>query len=271
VDDWLTTNQRLWDERVPLHVGSTFYDVEGFKSGRPTLLPHEVDELGPLDGLRLVHLQCHFGLDSLDIARLHPTVNVTGLDFSAPAINAAAKLAAELRMGDRARFVLGDVYRAPTVLGDQRFDVVYTGKGALLWLPDLDRWASVVRELLAPGGFLYLTEFHPVADVLDAEQPFPVRDYFATEPTIYDEPGSYVDTTAPTVHNVSYEWQHPISRLMTALIGAGLRLELFHEWDFTNDPRWKFLVKRPDGRGWRWPPGLGTLPLMYSLKAYRPA
>ncbi len=183
MDDWLTANRRLWDERVPLHLASEFYDVEGFKSGRTELLPFEVTELGSLDGLRLVHLQCHFGLDTLDIARMHPTVAVTGLDFSAPAIDAAARLASELRLADRARFVLSDVYRAAEVLGDRRFDVVYSGKGALVWLPDLQRWAEVVRDLLTPGGFLYLTEFHPVAMVLGRTTiPLPVHDYFATEP-----------------------------------------------------------------------------------------
>jgi SAM-dependent methyltransferase len=269
VDDWLTTNQRMWDERVPLHVGSSFYDVEGFKSGKPILLPFEVEELGPLDGLNMVHLQCHFGLETLDIARLHPTAKVTGDDFSVPAIEAAAQLAGEVRLATRARFVVADVYRAAEVLGHERFDVVYTGKGALLWLPDLDRWAEVVRDLLTPGGFLYLTEFHPVADVLADDEPVPERDYFATEPFVYDEPGSYVDPTAPTEHNVSYEWQHPLGRVITALLGAGFQLELFHEHDFTVDNRHKFLAKAPD-RGRRWPPGGGTLPLMYSLKAIRP-
>ncbi|MDQ1428399.1 MAG: hypothetical protein QOK39_1875 [Acidimicrobiaceae bacterium] len=269
MSDWLTTNRELWDERVPMHVSSEFYNVEGFKGGRPTLLVDEVDELGPLDGRRLVHLQCHFGLDSLDIARLHPTVTVTGLDFSAPAVAAATDLAAEIRLGDRARFVLGDVYHAPDVLGGEAFDVVYTGKGALLWLPDLGRWAEVVRDLLAPGGFLYLCEFHPIADVLGHDEPVPVRDYFSTEPLIYDEPGSYVDPTLATIHNVSYEWQHPISRVLTALIGAGLQIELFHEWDFTLNPGTRYLVERVGRRGRTWP-GPGSLPLMYSLKAMRP-
>lgn len=269
MSNWLTTNRAMWDERAPLHVTSDFYDVEGFKAGRGTLLPFEIDELGALGGLRLAHLQCHFGLDTLDLARLHPTVAATGLDFSAPAIDAATRLASELRLADRARFVLGDVYRAVEVLGGERFDVVYSGKGALLWLPDLDRWAEVVRNLLAPGGFLYLTEFHPVSDVLGTDEAVPVRDYFATEPTIYDEPGSYVDPSLPTVHNVSYEWLHPISRVITALLGAGLQIELFHEWDFTVDSQHTFLVQG-EARGRRWP-GPGTLPLMYSLKAVRPA
>ncbi len=266
----MTANQRLWDELVPLHVASTFYDVEGFKSGRPALLPQEVEELGPLDGLRVLHLMCHFGLDTLDLARLHPTVTVTGLDFSPPAIDAATRLAEEVRLADRARFVLGDVYHAAEVLTDERFDVVYTGKGALLWLPDLDHWAAVVKDLLEPGGFLYVDEFHPVAEVLGDEEPVPVRDYFATEPAMYDEPGSYVDPAAQTIHNVSYEWQHPISRVLTALLGVGLQLELFHEWDFTLGRVRPWLVDGP-GRLRQWRPGGGSLPLMYSLKALRPA
>jgi SAM-dependent methyltransferase len=269
VDDWLTTNRRMWDERVPLHAASDFYDVEGFKAGRPALLPHEIDELGPLDGMRLAHLQCHFGLDTLDIARLHQTVTVTGLDFSAPAVDAATRLAGQLRLADRSRFVLGDVYRAAEILGHERFDVVYTGKGALLWLPDLDRWAQVVFSLLEPGGFLYLNELHPVAEVLGAGEPLPVRDYFATEAEVCEDPGSYAVPGATTVHNNRYQWQHPLSRVLTALLGAGLRLELFHEWDFALDDLHRWLVRGPDGRR-RWPPGMGTLPLMYSLKAVRP-
>ncbi len=270
VDDWLTVNQQLWDERVALHVGSAFYDVEGFKAGRALLLPHEVEELGALDGRRLLHLQCHFGLETLDIARLHPTVTVTGLDFSAPAIEAATRLATEIRLADRARFVVADVYRAAEVLSDERFDVIYTGKGALLWLPDLDRWASVARELLVPGGFLYLTEFHPVASVLGDDEPVPVRDYFSTEPTIWDDPGSYVDPTAVSVHNMSYEWEHPLGQVVMALVGEGFRLELLREFDFTMWQQYPYLVRDPDKRRWRWPPGGGTLPLMYSLKAIRP-
>lgn len=267
--DWLGTNRRLWDERVPVHVASGFYDVEGFKSGRPQLQPFEVEELGPLDGLRLLHLQCHFGLDTLDIARLHPTVSVTGLDFSAPAIEAAGRLAREVCLADRARFVVADVYRAPDVLDDERFDVIYTGKGSLLWLPDLHRWASVVHDLLLPGGVLYLSEFHPVANVLDADEPVPIYDYFDTEPLMTGEPGTYVDARVSLANDTCYEWQHSLSRVITAVLGAGFQLQLFHEWNFTLYDELHYLVQGPDGRR-RWP-GSGTLPLMYSLKAIRHA
>jgi SAM-dependent methyltransferase len=270
VDDWLTTNRRMWDERVPLHADSAFYDMEAFKAGRPSLLPHEVEELGALDGCRVLHLQCHLGLDTLDLARLHPTVHVTGVDFSAAAVDAAATLARELRLAERSRFVVGDVYHAVDLLGAERFDVVYTGKGALLWLPDMDGWAAEVAGLLAPGGFLYLTELHPVADALGNDEPRPVRDYFATEPEIVEDPGSYAVPGAATEHNTRYEWLHPLSRVITALLGAGLQLELLHEWDFAMDGLHSWLVQGSDGR-YRWPPGSGTLPLMYSLKAVRPS
>jgi hypothetical protein len=217
-------------------------DVEAFRSGRPSLLPHEVEELGSLDGLRLVHLQCHLGLDSVDIARLHPTVTVTGLESSPAAVETATELAREMRLEDRVRFVVADVYRAADVLAGERFDVVYTGKGALRELPDLDRWASMARELIALDGFLYLNEFHPVAAVLGPTDPVPVLDYFASE-------------------TPDYQWQHPLSRVVTALLGEGFQLELFHEWDYTVDRSPAFLANG------RWPPGCGTLPLMYSLKA----
>lgn len=270
MDHQRATNRRLWDERVALHLESEFYDVEGFKAGRPALLPHEVDELGPLDGLSVLHLQCHFGLDTLDLARLHPTARVTGLDFSAPAVAAATDLARELRLEDRARFVLGDVYRAADLMGGERFDVVYTGKGALPWLPDLDRWAEMVAGLLTPGGYLYFTELHPVAEVLDEAHPVPVRDYFATEPQVTEVSGSYAVQEASTANNASYQWQHPIAQVLGALLGVGLHLELFHEWDFALDNLHRWLVAGQDRR-WRWPAGGGTLPLLYSIKALKTA
>jgi SAM-dependent methyltransferase len=269
VDERLATNRAWWDERVPIHVESDFYRVDAFRAGRPVIQPFEIDELGPLDGMRLLHLQCHFGLDTLDLARLHPTLLVTGLDFSAPAVEAARRLAGEIRLADRSEFVCADVYHAVDALEGRRFDVVYTGKGALNWLPDLDLWAAAVHQLLEPGGFLYLSEFHPVASALAEAEPVPAYDYFSTEPIyIEDEKGSYSDRDAVTVHNANYDWIHPISRVISALLNVGLGLRLFHEWDFTLFDQFPYLVRGDDGRR-RWP-GAGTLPLMYSLKAVRP-
>jgi SAM-dependent methyltransferase len=153
---WLANNRDSWNERVPIHVASAFYDVDGFKAGRAELYAYELRDVGSVRGKDLVHLQCHFGLDTLSWAKRG--ARVTGVDFSAPAIEAATRLAGE--MGVRAKFVVANVYDAPAVLR-RRFDVVYTGRGALSWLPDVRRWAAVVARLLRPGGLFYLTEFHP--------------------------------------------------------------------------------------------------------------
>jgi SAM-dependent methyltransferase len=254
-------NRQWWDERVPIHVASDFYDVEGFKAGRSALLPFVLDEVGEVAGSSLVHLQCHFGLDTLSWARRG--ADVTGLDFSAPAVDAARSLAMEA--GIDAAFVAASLYDAPDALGGRRFDVVYTGIGALNWLPDLPRWAEVVRDLLAPGGFLYLAEFHPIEWVFADDDLTVERDYFEDKPLVFDDPGTYADLRAETVNDRTEEWQHPLSEVVTAVIDSGLVLELLHEHDFTVTPRWPLLQER-DGV-LRMPDGGPRLPLMYSLRA----
>ncbi len=258
----------MWDERVPLHVVSDFYDVAGFKAGHPQIEPFEVDELGALGDLRLAHLQCHFGMDTLDLVRMHPTLEAVGLDFSAPAIEAAQVLAGEVGLATRARFVQAEVRAAAATLGASSFDVVYTGKGALCWLPDLRPWAEQCALLLRPGGWLYLCEFHPVGYCLDQATPTVTQDYFATDAIIDETAGTYADLEAPTVHNLSYEWLHPLSQVFEALLGVGFQLRFLHEWDYTIFQLNQWLVKGDDGR-YRWP-GSGRLPLMYSLKAQKP-
>jgi SAM-dependent methyltransferase len=250
-------NRAWWDERVPLHVASDFYDVEGFKAGGDTLLGFADDELGDVRGRSLVHLQCHFGLDTLSWARRGAAV--TGLDFSQPAIDAAAALAEEL--GLAAEFVCADVHDAPAALGGRRFEIVYTGLGALNWLPDIRRWATLVGELLKPGGALYLVEFHPFTWVFADDDLTVEYDYFQREPFVFDDPGTYADLKAVTSSNRTEEWQHPLGDVVTALIDAGLTLELLREHDFTAYQRWPFLV---DGR---MPKDRARLPLMYSLRA----
>ena len=256
-------NRAFWDERVPIHTASDFYDVEGFKAGANTLRPFELEEVGDVSGRSLVHLQCHFGLDTLSWARLG--ASVTGLDFSAPAVEAARAVAADT--GLDAQFVAASVYDAPQALGERRFDIVYTGLGALNWLPDIKAWAEVVARLVAPGGFLYLSEFHPIADVFGDDDLTIEHDYFQTEPLTFDDPGTYADLEARTEHNRTEEWVHPLGEVVSAVIDAGLAIELLHEHDHTLFPRWPFLEQHGDV--YRCPAGQPRVTLMYSLRARR--
>ncbi|MFJ6568888.1 class I SAM-dependent methyltransferase [Streptomyces sp. NPDC091292] len=269
-DDWRDANRRRWDERVPLHVASDYYDLDAFRAGQDSLRAFETAEVGDVTGRSLLHLQCHIGLDTLSWAR-HGAARVVGLDFSEPAVDAARELAAGLGIGqDRATFVAADVYDAADAVPDPSYDIVYTGVGALCWLPDIRRWAETAASLVAPGGFLYLAEFHPLCDVLDdSTGSRVVHDYFARDAWVDETPGSYTDFDAPTVHNRSVEWQHPIGEVVSALAAAGLRLDFLHEHDFTLFERFGALEPSGDGR-YAFPADRPRIPLMYSLKATRP-
>jgi SAM-dependent methyltransferase len=262
MEDWLQTNRALWDERVPIHVAGEFYNVDAFLAGGSTLRPFELAELGDVDGLTLVHPQCHFGLDTLSWARRG--ARVTGLDFSGPAVAAARELAT--RAGLEAEFVQANVYDAVQALGGRRFDVVYTGIGAIIWLPDIERWAKTMAELLVPGGRFYFAEFHPITEVFGEEELVVSKSYFDPGPKMYDEPGTYADLSAKTTNNRSVEWQHGIGEVVTALADAGLRIELLREHEFTLSPRWPFL-ERGDDRIYRMASDVPALPLMYSIRA----
>ena len=262
-EDWLETNRDLWDERVPIHVASSLYDVEAFVAGRSSLRAFELDELPDVRGRTLVHPQCHFGEDTLSWARLG--AHVTGADVSGPAIAAARELAARCELA--AEFVEANVYDAAEALGGRTFDIVYTGLGALNWLPDVERWAHVMASLAAPGGLLYLAEFHPFTHVFSDDDLTVQYAYFHDEPFDFESAGSYADPAAPTVHNRSYEWNHGIGAVVSAIVAAGFELEFLHEHDSTLFARWPFLVGE---RGsFRLPEGMPSLPLLYSLRAVR--
>ncbi len=260
-------NRLHWDERVPINNASAFYDLEGFRAGDEDLDQFQLDELGDVTDLDLAHLQCHIGLDTLAWARRG--ARVAGLDFSEPAIETAAGLATEIRLDHRSRFVAADVYDAVDALGAGAFDIVYTGNGALMWFSDIGRWAQTVAGLLRPGGRLYLAEFHPLTDVLDDDHGATVtRDYFAHGARTYDSPGSYADWEAETTHNTATEWHHTLGDVISAVAGAGLRVEFVHEHDTIPFQRYGALVA--DGSRFCYPDGAARLPLMYSLAATAP-
>jgi SAM-dependent methyltransferase len=271
MDEALRSNRELWDAWTKIHIGSDFYDVESFRNGeRPIrVADYERDEVGSVEGRTLLHLQCHFGLDTLSWARLGATV--TGVDFSEEAIVAARGLAADV--GIPATFVRSDVDGLPEVL-DERFDIVYTSCGVLGWLPDIAGWGRVAAHFVRPGGFLYVTEIHPVALAFDDEGVAPgelrlAYPYWSHRDPIRTDGRSYADPEAPTDGLVAHSWDHSLGEIVTSIADAGLRLEFLHEFDFV---RWQlpFLVEGVDGR-WRLPEGSeGELPLFFSLKATKP-
>lgn len=264
-DEWRVLNRAHWDERVPIHLHSRLYDVAGFKAGRSSLKPAELRDLAPVAGKHLLHLQCHIGLDTLSWARLGAVV--TGLDFSAPALAAARRLAQEV--GLAARFVEADLYEAPRTLGET-YDIVYTGTGALMWLPDIVRWAEVVAALLKPGGELYLVEFHPTEWMLDENNPLAIKDAYFTPPEGLRllNAGSYADRAAATTADETRQWNHPLGEVVTALLRAGLSLRELRESDESALPRWPCLEPTESGL-YRMPRHLPSLPLMYTLRAIK--
>jgi SAM-dependent methyltransferase len=252
LDDYLKANLASWDEAVGLHVGSQLYDVPGFKAGKTSLSEIELGELGSFvhQGTRLLHLQCHFGLDTLSWAREGAVV--TGADFSGEGIRTARALAGEVGLSSRATFIQSDIAGLPAALSGE-FDVVFTSWGVLLWLADLERWAEVVDHFLAPGGTFYIAEFHPYAFLLaDDASPDALRigyPYFQYgEPQRFDEDGDYADAQAKFENTVTFEWAHGFGEILDPLLRRGLRLDFLHELPYTV-PGLQFEFLEKDERG----------------------
>jgi 2-polyprenyl-3-methyl-5-hydroxy-6-metoxy-1,4-benzoquinol methylase len=219
VDPHTATNQRLWDELAPLHAASEYYDVDSFLEGKDTLTEVEVAEVGDVRGKRLLHLMCHFGLDTLSWARRG--ANVTGVDFSESAIAIARDLAQ--RTGLDATFHCGDVLRAADEL-DDTFDVVFLSRGVIMWLTDLNALATTCAQLLRPRGTFYLYEIHPLVTTGQGSY------FHSRDPAVVVKDGSYAVSDPGMAHQESHEWQHPIGDVVSALLGAGIRLEFLHEF-----------------------------------------
>lgn len=266
----MAVNRRFWEEAVPVHVASAFYDVDGFRRGRCTLSPIESAELGDVSGLRVAHLQCHFGMDTLSLVRRGAVV--TGFDYSSAAIAAARRLSDET--GLEARFVAANVYDAPSV-ADDTFDLVFTTWGVLSWLPDLEAWGEVVARLLHPGGRFYLAEAHPAVHWFDetapASAPLLHRHDFRGHgaPLFFDEPGSYADPEAPIENTVEYAYVYTLEGVVSALARAGLVIDFLHEHDALAWQALPALEPGDDGL-WRMPAERPRIPLSFSIAARRP-
>jgi 2-polyprenyl-3-methyl-5-hydroxy-6-metoxy-1,4-benzoquinol methylase len=225
-DDYLDHNRVLWNTWTAGHVGSEFYDVASFLQGRNSLTEIELDFLGDVQGKRVLHLQCHFGQDSISMSRLG--AEVTGIDLSDRAIEEATKLAEQA--GSTARFIQCDVYSLPSLLNEQ-FDVVFTSFGTIGWLPDIDRWASVVKHFIKPGGRFVFAEFHPVVWMFDKGMDKIIYRYFNDAVIVEEENGSYASVQDGTLKSVT--WNHGLAEVVNALLKQGLELRRMEEYDFS--------------------------------------
>jgi len=266
--DDMAANRLNWDERVRIHVASDFYNVAAFRAGATTLLPVEVEEVGEVLGKTLLHLQCHFGLDTLSWAR--EGALVTGVDFSGAAITTAQTLAQELKID--ARFIESNVYGLREALTGT-FDVVFASYGVLVWLPDLPEWGRIVASFVRPGGFLYIIDGHPFfhmfADSPSGKDLRLVNRYFTSEALSYEEDGTYADPNAKLEHKRQYEFQHTLGEIVTSLVDAGLQIEFLHEFPFSAYAALPDMEKGDDGY-YRLTEQDGLVPFLFSLKARKP-
>ena len=251
-DEYFEMNRTGWDQRVKAHVESRFYDVDGFLAGATSLREIELAELADVRSKKLLHLQCHFGLDTLSWARRGAMC--TGVDISPAAIRQARELAQRAQVD--AAFVCSDVY------GFERgsatpYDIVYTSYGAVCWLPDLDRWAAVAASNLAPGGLFYMVEFHPIHDLLAGYS------YFTQAEPDVEEEATYTENGADVVTKMAV-WAHPLSSVINALVGAGIRVERVNEYPFSPYNCFEGLVEREPGRYYLSHRG-HDVPMVYSL------
>ncbi len=271
-DDYRDINRANWDERAPAHVDSPGYAVDKFRADPEyvsDVVRFDLPLLGSVEGLRGVHLQCHIGTDTISLARLG--AQMTGLDFS-PAAIAEARRLNEL-LGHDVEFVEAELYEATNVLPAHSFDLVFTGIGAIGWLPDIKRWAAVVATLLSPGGRLFIREGHPVLwslgdrpdGLLAIEHPY----FEQEEPTVWDEPGTYVETTTEFAHTVTHEWNHGMGEIITALLEAGLTIIGLVEHDSVP---WEAIDDQMEllpGGEWRLKDRPERLPHTYTLQAIK--
>jgi SAM-dependent methyltransferase len=267
-------NLESWEQRVPIHLRSPSYrdKIALLKAGRTTLEPPTDTETGNVAGKRVLHLQCHIGLDTLSLARLG--ADVTGLDFSPASLDAARSLASEL--GIPARFVLGDAQTADETLRGERFDLVFATFGVFCWIPNLARWVTSAANLLEPSGILYAADGHPILDVFedDPRMPYGIDfryGYFECHGLAFEPSPSYADDGSGTKVAGTVQYTHTLGELVTCVAEAGLMVEHLHEFPRSFDKRFQSMIEQSDHDVWDFPPPLaGKLPMHYSIRARKP-
>ena len=262
MDDYIKINRELWNKKTPVHVASKFYDVEGFIAGKTSLNPAELDSLGDVKGKSILHLQCHFGQDTLSWARLG--ADVTGVDLSDKAIDEAKKL--NDKLGLNAEFICCNVYDLKEHL-DKKFDIVLTSYGTIGWLPDLNKWAEIISHFLKPGGTFFIAEFHPVLWMFNENFTEFQYSYFNDVPIIETVKNTYTDGDAE-INLLSYGWNHPLSEIFTPLLKNNFKISEFKEYPYSYYNCFNKAIQNKDG-WWEIEGMEGKLPLIYSIKAIK--
>ncbi len=278
-ESYFEDNKASWNKRTAIHKDSAFYDLASFKKGKSSLNKTELEELGNVSGKSLLHLQCHFGMDTMSWARKGAIC--TGVDLSNEAIDLAKALATELNIS--ADFICANIYdltdaskvppleaRPDDPFGRgfrEAFDIVFTSYGTIGWLPDLDAWAGIVAHFLKPGGTFYMVDFHPVLWMMDDNFEQVKYNYFNTEIITEEISGTYTDRSAP-IKSIEHGWNHPFSEIINALLKQGLQIQLFNEFPYSHYNCFNKLEQSADGM-WRIKGMDEKMPMMYSIKAVK--
>ena len=260
MENYLEINKSNWDNKVEVHYNSAFYDMDSFLKGKNALMDIELGLLGDITDKKILHLQCHFGQDSISLSRMG--AKVTGVDFSEKAIEKARFLNHSLDTD--VNFVLSDIYSLSERLND-KFDLVFTSYGTIGWLPDLNKWADTIAHFLNPGGEFIIVDFHPVVWMFDDDFNEIYYSYFNREPIVENTTGTYADPDSP-IKNNSVSWNHSLSEMLNALLKAGLEINSFDEYDYSpyNCFNNTFQI---DSDKYQIKNLAGKIPMVYALKA----
>lgn len=224
--DYTQINKKWWNNITSFHAKSKEYNLAAFKNGKTSLQPLEINELGNIKGKKLLHLMCHFGMDTLSLAR--EGAIVTGVDLSDTSIHLAKSLSEELHIP--ARFICSDIYKLQHVLHEE-FDIIFMSYGVLLWLSSLEKWAEIIQKFLKKGGIFYIVELHPFTNILSCN--FKLQyDYFDKGPFLDEAEGTYTDWNA-AMKGKTYEWSYTIADIVNTLLAKGLQIDFFHEFPYT--------------------------------------
>lgn len=258
--DYAQINRQWWNNVTPIHLKSKLYDLTGFKKGKSSLTAIEKEEMGDVRGQSLLHLMCHFGLDTLSWSRKGAVV--TGVDFSSESIETARKLSQELRLP--ATFILSDIYNLPNVL-EKKFDIIFASYGVLCWLKNLKKWAKIINHFLKPGGIFYMAELHPFTNILSYDFKISYK-YFDKGPDIDDSPGTYADWKAK-IKGKTYIWSYTLSDVINALLSEGLKIKYVHEFPFTMYDQFSGFMKKNKQGQYVFKDKKIEIPLLFSLMA----